>query len=146
MHATGSNGPIDSTPCVRRFGIALAGAAVAFVALDAVWLTTMASRLYRPALGHLMRDGFDVLPAAAFYAIYLAGVAFFAVLPASSSRAAALRGALFGFVAYATYDLTNQATLRDWPWIVTFADLGWGAFATACAAAAGRWTVGRSDR
>jgi uncharacterized membrane protein len=131
---------------VRRYCIALAGAAIVFLALDAVWLTTMAERLYRPALGHLMRNGFDVPAAAAFYAIYLGGLAYFTVLPASSSRSAALRGALFGFVAYATYDLTNQATLRDWPWLVTIADLGWGAFATACAAAAGRFAVDRAER
>jgi len=109
---------------------------VAFLALDALWLVTMAERLYRPAIGHLMQAGFDVRAAAAFYVIYLAGVTGFAVLPAAGVRAAAVRGAAFGLVAYATYDLTNQATLRGWPWSVTLVDLAWGAFVTAASAAA----------
>ena len=123
----------------HRFGIAYAAAAAVFLALDAVWLLTMYDRLYRPAIGHLLRDGFAVAPAAAFYALYILGVVVFAVWPGlSSGRAleAAARGALFGLIAYATYDLTNQATLRDWPWQVTLIDLVWGAFVSAAAAGA----------
>jgi uncharacterized membrane protein len=128
--------PVNSP---SRFILAFALAALAFLALDAVWLTTMASRLYRPAIGHMMREDFDVLAAAAFYAIYLAGLVVFVVLPAASPRGAAARGALFGLVAYATYDLTNQATIVGWPWRVTLADLCWGALATSCAAAFAAW-------
>jgi len=120
--------------------IAYVSTAVVFLALDAVWLTTMADRLYRPALGRLVLDRFEVLPAIAFYAVYLVGVVVFAVMPGLESRrwtTALGFGALLGFVAYATYDLTNQATLRDWPWRVTLADLCWGPFVTAVAAAAG---------
>jgi len=120
--------------------IAYASTAVVFLALDAVWLTTMADRLYRPALGRLMLDRFELLPALAFYAVYLVGVVVFAVMPGLASRrwsTALGLGALLGLVAYATYDLTNQATLRDWPWRVTLADLCWGTFVTAVAAAAG---------
>jgi len=120
--------------------IAYASTAIVFLALDAIWLTTMADRLYRPALGRLMLDRFEVLPALAFYAVYLVGVVVFAVMPGLESRrwtSALGLGALLGFVAYATYDLTNQATLRDWPWRVTLADLCWGTFVTAVAAAAG---------
>jgi len=130
----------------RRFAVAFAAGALAFLALDALWLLTMAERLYRPAIGHLMREGFDAAAAAAFYAIYLSGVTAFAVLPAAGVRAAAARGAGFGLVAYATYDLTNQATLRGWPWHVTLADLAWGAFATAAAAAAAQVALRRVRR
>lgn len=124
-------------PSAARIAAAFAAAAAVFLLLDAAWLTTMASRLYRPALGHILRPDFDLLAAAAFYAIYLVGVLVFVVLPATGTRAALARGALFGFVCYATYDLTNQATVVGWPWHVTLADLGWGAFVTAASAAAG---------
>lgn len=126
------------SPRLRAVLAAFALTAVAFLALDAIWLTAMASRLYRPAIGHLMRADFDVVAASAFYVVYLSAVVGFVVRQAGSPRGAAVRGALFGFAAYATYDLTNQATLRDWPWLVTAADLAWGAFATASAAAFAR--------
>jgi len=119
------------------------------LALDAVWLTTMASRLYRPALGDLMLERPDVAAAALFYAIYLAGVVLFAVRPSLASAswtAAAGWGAAFGLVAYATYDLTNQATLRGWPWHITLADLCWGTFLTAAGATAGRWAANAVGR
>ncbi|MDQ6638725.1 MAG: DUF2177 family protein [Pseudomonadota bacterium] len=125
---------------MRQLLIAYPVTAAVFLALDAIWLTTLAGRLYRPALGHLMLDRFEVLPAMAFYVVYIAGVIVFAVVPGLASRrwATALgRGALLGLVAYATYDLTNQATLRDWPWRVTLADLCWGTFVTGVAAAVG---------
>lgn len=119
----------------RRMALAYAAAALAFLALDGVWLTLMGQRLYRPAIGHLMREDFDLAAAAAFYAIYLTGVVVFVVEPAASARSALARGALFGLVAYATYDLTNQATLRGWPWHVTLIDLCWGSFVTAASSA-----------
>lgn len=112
-------------------------AAVAFLGLDAVWLTTMADRLYRPALGSLMLEKFALGPAAAFYLMYVAGIVGFAVAPAlaaGSATGALVRGAALGLVAYATYDLTNQATLRGWSWSVTLADLAWGTLATGLAA------------
>jgi uncharacterized membrane protein len=102
-----------------------------FLALDAVWLTLAADKLYRPAIGHLMREGFDGSAAALFYLLYGCAMVGFVVLPSRDTRAALLRGACFGLVAYATYDLTNQATLRGWPWHVTLLDLAWGSFATA---------------
>lgn len=106
-------------------------AMLVFVALDSAWLAFTAQRLYRPAIGHLMREGFDFGAAALFYLLYGTGLVSFVILPARQVRDALLRGALFGLVAYATYDLTNQATLRDWPWHVTVMDLAWGAFVTA---------------
>lgn len=120
----------------RRFVIAFGAGALVMLALDSVWLTLAADRLYRPAIGHLMREGFDVTAAALFYVVYLTGVTIFAVLSSTGTGMAAARGALFGFVAYATYDLTNQATLKNWPWHVTAIDLCWGSFLTATVAAA----------
>ncbi|MEZ5649765.1 MAG: DUF2177 family protein [Burkholderiaceae bacterium] len=123
--------------------VAFVTGAVVFLALDAVWLTTMADRLYRPALGHLMREDFDVWAAAAFYVIHLGGMTYFAVAGARNTAAAAGRGALYGLVTYAAFDLTNQATMRDWPWHVTLADLSWSPVVTSLSAAAA-WRVARS--
>lgn len=118
--------------------LAFACTAACFLALDAAWLTTMGSRLYQPTIGHLMRPEVDWIAAGLFYVVYIGGLLGFAVAPSASVGEAARRGAAFGLVAYATYDLTNQATLRDWPWMVTAADLAWGtaASAIACAVAA----------
>lgn len=122
---------------MRWAGGLLAGLLL-FLALDAVWLLLMASRLYQPSIGHLMRPDFDPWAAASFYVLYFCGVGFFAVAPARRVGTAWLRGVLFGLVAYGTYDLTNQATLTGWPWHVTLIDLCWGAFVTSCAAALAR--------
>ena len=116
------------------------GAAVVFIALDAVWLTLTNATLYRPALAPLLADRPRLVPAVLFYVVYLAGLALFAVKPALRTRrwwSAPLHGAAFGFVAYATYDLTNQATLKLWSTQVTVLDLGWGAFVSAAGATAG---------
>jgi uncharacterized membrane protein len=121
---------------MRSHATMFAAAAAAFLLLDAAWLTLMGPSLYRPAIGHLMRPDVDWLAAALFYAVYIAGLVGFAIAPSASAGAAALRGASFGLVAYATYDLTNQATMRGWPWTVTGIDLCWGMFASAAACAA----------
>lgn len=127
--------------------------ALVFLVLDGLWLSTMAERLYRPAIGHLMAERPAVMAAVLFYVLYLVGAFVLALLPAFGAgdggaasgevSGAVWRGALFGFIAYATYDLTNQATLRDWPWHVTAIDLCWGAFVTACAVGAGAWAAVR---
>lgn len=109
---------------------------IVFMAIDAVWLTQMASRLYQPTIGHLLAPEPDLFAALLFYLLYILGLVVFTVRPAhhdASLWTAAGRGALFGLVAYATYDLTNQATMRDWPWHVTGIDLIWGAFLTGTA-------------
>ncbi|HVR53158.1 MAG TPA: DUF2177 family protein [Pseudorhodoferax sp.] len=124
-----------------QIAIAYAVTALTFLLLDAVWLGAMAERLYRPAIGHLMAERFALAPAALFYGLYVAAIVFFAVAPALQARrplwAALGHGALLGLTAYATFDLTNQAVLKDWPWHVTLADLAWGSCVTAVAAAAG---------
>ncbi|WP_445678699.1 DUF2177 family protein [Radicibacter daui] len=111
-----------------------------FLAIDSVWLTVMSRMLYRPLLGDLLMAGFRPVPALVFYAVYVGGMVFFAVLPALAENRwqnALLNGAVLGFVAYATYDLTNQATLRSWPLAITLADLAWGTVLTGVAATAG---------
>ena len=126
--------------------IAWIAAGVPFAIADAIWLTQVAQRVYRPLIGEILRPDVGWPAAIAFYLIYISGIVFFAVAPAlekQSLSSAALNGALFGFVAYATYDLTNQATLRLWDWRVTALDMAWGAFATALAAAAAFWAVQR---
>ncbi|KPF63465.1 hypothetical protein IP69_19000 [Bosea sp. AAP35] len=120
--------------------IAYAAAALAFLAVDAVWLSTMANLLYRPLLGDMLAPQFALAPAVAFYVIYIGGIVFFAIRPALVTgrlATAALHGAALGFVAYGTYDLTNHATLRDWPLIITVADMIWGTLLTASASVAG---------
>ena len=118
----------------------VAAIAVALVigALDAVWLSWAGPNFYRPKLGDLLADSFRMAPALVFYAAYVAAVVWFAVRPglANGIASAALNGALLGAICYATYDLTNQATLRNWSTTVTIADIIWGAFATAVAASA----------
>lgn len=115
--------------------------ALVFLGLDAVWLSTMATRLYKPELQGLLAESFRPTPALLFYVLYIGGIVGFAVLPAAKPLEALLRGAAFGLVAYATYDLTNQATLIRWSTLVTLADLSWGALATALAAAAAKALV-----
>ena len=102
--------------------------------IDGVWLSTMSKRFYAFHLKSLMAPSPDFVPAAIFYLIYAIGVTAFIVLPAVRNGDSLLRvflfGALFGLVCYATYDLTNQATLRGWPVIVTLVDLLWGTLCT----------------
>ena len=100
-----------------------------FFAIDLVWLGVVAKNFYGPRIGHLLSAQVNWTAAILFYLVFITGIVFFAVRPAlevHSAVRALTHGALFGFVAYATYDLTNQATMRDWPAIVTVVDLVWG--------------------
>jgi uncharacterized membrane protein len=115
-----------------------------FLAVDAVWLGIMGSALYRPQLGNLMLEKFLLAPAIAFYLIYPVGIAVFAVGPALQAASGSLAlgyGLLLGFLAYATYNLTNMATLRGWSPVVTLVDIGWGSVATGAAAFACFWIL-----
>ncbi|MGH6786371.1 MAG: DUF2177 family protein [Novosphingobium sp.] len=122
---------------------AYVSAALAFGVLDFLWLRWAGPNLYRPALGDLLAASFRAGPALAFYAIYVAGMVWFAVRPGASFGVpvAVVNGAILGAVAYATYDLTNQATLRQWPLAVTLIDIAWGAAATALASGAAAFAV-----
>ncbi|WP_306090261.1 DUF2177 family protein [Qipengyuania flava] len=125
--------------------VAAITAALVFGALDAVWLSWAGPNFYRPRLGDILADSFRMIPALVFYAAYIAAIVWFAVRPGLSLGigAAALNGALLGAICYATYDLTNQATMRTWSTTVTVADIAWGAFATAVAAAAASFAVAK---
>ncbi|MEC9150485.1 MAG: DUF2177 family protein [Pseudomonadota bacterium] len=125
--------------------VAAITAALVFGALDAVWLSWAGPNFYRPRLGDILADSFRVMPALVFYAAYIAAIVWFAVRPGFSLGigAAALNGALLGAICYATYDLTNQATMRTWSTTVTVADIAWGAFATAVAAAAASFAAAK---
>lgn len=125
---------------IAKILIAYIATGIAFAAIDAVWLRTMAERLYRPEIGELMTANFRLGPAVVFYLLYIAGILYFAVLPALQSggwRAALVSGAVLGFLCYMTYDLTNFATLRVWSLKVTILDIVWGSFLTGSAAAIG---------
>jgi len=103
--------------------------------LDAAWLGLIAPAFYRKHIGFIMAKKPNWYAAIAFYLIFVLGVTVFIVYPGwhndYSLYRVGLSGALFGFVTYATYDLTNQATLKKWPYIVTFVDLAWGTILTA---------------
>ncbi len=125
--------------------VAAITAALVFGALDAVWLSWAGPNFYRPRLGEVLADSFRMMPALVFYAACIAAIVWFAVRPGLSLGigAAALNGALLGAICYATYDLTNQATMRTWSTTVTVADIAWGAFATAVAAAAASFAAAK---
>jgi uncharacterized membrane protein len=114
--------------------VAYVASLIIFGLLDAVWLTTMASRLYRPVLGEILLDDLRVAPALVFYFLYPVGLVVFAAMPALKAGSPGMAlgyGALFGLLAYATYDLTNYATLRAWTLQITVIDLVYGAVAAA---------------
>ena len=120
--------------------IAYAATFLTFMAIDAVWLTTMANRLYKPYIGDIMAADFRPAPAVIFYLLFIVGLVYFAVRPAVLAgdwKMALVQGAAYGFFCYATYDLTNQATLKTWSTVVTLADLAWGTFVSGTAAVIG---------
>ena len=115
-----------------------------FLAIDAVWLFTMSARFYKVQLGDLMCDQPNLPVALLFYVFYVAGVIVLAVMPgveADSAIKAAAYGALLGFVAYGTYDITNLATVRGWPVIVTAVDMAWGSALTATISVVGYYSA-----
>ncbi len=116
------------------------GALVAFCIMDAIWLGVVATDFYFGALGGLLREEPNWPAAIVFYLGYVAGVVYFAVLataPEAGWKAAAKRGALLGLLAYATYDMTNLATLLGWSLSVSIVDMIWGMVITGTAATAG---------
>lgn len=108
-----------------------------FLAIDAVWLLFLAKKLYSEQLGYLMAKSPNLIAALIFYLLFIAGLIFFVIHPAlasESGRHALLAGLFFGLVTYGTYDLTNQATIKDWPVLITMVDLCWGSFVTGMTA------------
>lgn len=119
-----------------------------FFGIDMLWIGVLAKSFYRNNLGHLLRPDINWTAALIFYLLYIVGILIFATLPAlekQSLHQAVVLGALFGFFAYATYDLSNLATLKDWPVNIVFVDILWGMVLTASVAAAsffiGKWIM-----
>ena len=119
-----------------------------FFGIDMLWIGVLAKGFYRNNLGHLLRPDINWTAALIFYLLYIVGILIFATLPAlekQSLHQAVVLGALFGFFAYATYDLSNLATLKDWPVNIVFVDILWGMVLTASVAAAsffiGKWIM-----
>ena len=121
---------------------------VAFFAIDMAWLGLVARGFYKNHIGFLLSDKPNWYAAVSFYLLFIAGLLIFAVVPGLQTQTGSLKkvlalGALYGLITYATYDLTNQATVENWPWIVTAVDMAWGAILAATVGgisfAAGRW-------
>ncbi len=108
--------------------------------IDMIWLGVVAKSTYANAMGPLLSPSPNLWAAAAFYLLFPVGLLIFAVLPQVNSPVwkAALMGALFGFFAYSTYDLTNLAVVKDWPLGLTFIDMAWGTLVSAAAATSGK--------
>jgi uncharacterized membrane protein len=110
---------------IKLFFIALP----VFFVIDMVWLVFVAKRFYQEQIGFLMKPDINWTAAIIFYLLFIAGLVLFVISPAVKAQSwihALLYGALFGLITYATYDLTNLATLKDWPLLVTVVDLIWG--------------------
>jgi uncharacterized membrane protein len=126
---------------MKRQIAAYVGTMIVMVGLDLLWLGVIAKPMYQQGIGHLMADKPNVPAAVLFYALFGLGLVVFAVLPAGPApdwtKTVGL-AALFGFFAYATYDLTNLATLTQWPVGLSVMDISWGACVSAAAAAGGK--------
>jgi uncharacterized membrane protein len=132
-----------------RLAAAYAATLAALLALDAVWLGLIAPGWYQQGLGPLLAPQPDLAAAALFYFVYPLGLVIFAVAPQAGTQGlagAARAGAMFGFFAYATYDLSNLATLRGWPWGLSLLDVAWGSALSAAAASAGKALLDRLAR
>jgi len=115
---------------IKLYAIALP----VFFAIDMAWLGLVANKFYKSHIGFLMKSDINWVAAGLFYLLFVIGLVLFVIAPAvekGSWTRAILYGALFGLIAYATYDLTNLATLKDWPLLVTLVDLAWGAVLAA---------------
>lgn len=114
--------------------------ALVFFAIDLLWLGLIAKGLYNKYLGSFLAEQVNWTAALIFYFLFIIGIFIFAILPAvekNSLQYALIYGALFGFFTYATYDLTNLATLKNWPTTIVFIDMAWGAVLSGSVAIAG---------
>ena len=131
---------------MTKYAASYATVLVVMLLVDLPWITVFAKSMYSEGIGHLMAPTANVPAAVAFYLIYVFGLMWFGIAPhalESGVTKAAASAAVFGFCAYATYDLTNLATLRDWPLRVTLIDMAWGPFVSAIATAAGKYVFDR---
>jgi len=127
---------------MKAFALTYGFSLVVLLALDAVWLTTMGNTLYRPAMGGLMRQAPDFVPAAIFYVLYVLGLTLLVTQPvlfgggSFSLVELAWKAGLFGLVAYATYNLTGLSVISGWPLVVSLIDMAWGTLVTLISAVA----------
>jgi len=131
---------------MMKYLAAYGAAVLALIVMDAVWIGFIASGFYSRNIGHLMAASPNIAAALLFYAVYPLGLLAFAIAPTRGQagwRGTAATGAAFGFFAYGTYDLSNLATLRDWPVTVSIVDVIWGCFVSAASATAGKIALGR---
>lgn len=128
---------------MRLYALAYGGTLAVMLVLDLLWIGIVARGLYQADLGHLLRPQPNLLAAAAFYLLYPLGLVIFSGLTDGNWSRALLFGALFGFFAYMTYDLTVVAVMRDVPWRIALIDLAWGTVVSGVASAAGAWTASR---
>ena len=115
-------------------------ALIAFFAIDMLWLGLVARTFYQKQLGFLMAPNINWLAAIVFYLLFIVGIVVFVVVPglqSDSLKTTLLRAALFGLITYATYDLTNLATVKDWPVLVTIVDMIWGTVLSVTVSLAG---------
>jgi uncharacterized membrane protein len=115
---------------------------IAFFAIDMVWLGLVARTFYRKYLGFLMAPSPNWLAAIIFYLLFIVGILVFVVLPGledNSFKTTLLRAALFGLITYATYDLTNLATVKDWPVLITVVDMAWGTVLSVAVSSISFW-------
>ncbi len=115
-----------------------------FLAIDAIWLGFIARDFFVTQMGPLLRDDPNLVVAAAFYLVFVAGIIYFAVLPAlreGSFMMAVLNGAFLGLLAYGTYDITNLAVLKGYPPLLAAVDMTWGTFLSGLTAGAGYYTA-----
>lgn len=134
---------------MNRILAAYLATAAVMLLLDVLWLGVIAKSLYQQGIGHLMAEQPRLAVAAIFYLLYVAGLLVFAVLPHADDAGwagAAARGALFGFFAYATYDLSNLATLRQWPVGLAIIDIAWGSALSGASAGAGKLALSWAAR
>lgn len=132
-----------------RLGLAAVVAGGVLLVLDAIWITFAAAPGFRAAFGDTMLETPRLVPAAAFYLLYLAGLTFFAIAPAlrrSSASVAAGHGAALGLVAYGTFDLTTLAILKPYTATLALMDMAWGTTVSAVSATAGAWAALRGAR
>lgn len=120
------------TKNIKIYGIAF----LVFLVIDMVWLNVVAKQLYFEQLGYLMTTEVNVLAAVIFYVLFIVGLQYFVINPNLQNHAmkTLCAGAFFGLVTYATYDLTNLATIKDWPILITAVDLVWGSVLSASVA------------
>jgi len=125
---------------IKQYFVAL----VSLLIIDGVWLTVVAKNFYAKYLGYLMAKNPNLLAAGLFYLIYILGLVVLVINPAVEKKSlnqALIHGALLGLCAYSTYDLTNMATIKDWPMIVTVFDLIWGTVLTMAIAGVSYWIM-----